>query len=223
MERANSKAISAGAIGGLILAIIGWTARAAQEFGEVTYETMMQDWPWVTGNLCAIIGGTVIALVGSLIWPDNDFKWAQLNDRIALVDDVEPPKNQKDESDEKLDFQVKIAIGASLVLTFVLLVLWPIPLHLAGGVFSEGGFTVWVMLQMIWAIVGGGVIIVLPGIELYNTFRGKDAGASADVVFKVTVGDAVSAPAVEGQASTDEIKAVEPVLPAKPEEEAINI
>jgi Na+/proline symporter len=210
MERANGKAIGAGAVGGLILAIIGWTARAADEFGEVTYETMMQDWPWVVGNLCAIIGGTVIALVGSLIWPDNSFKWSQLNDRIALVDDVEPPKDQKEESDEKLNFQVKIAVGASLLLTFVLLFLWPIPLHLGGGVFSEGGFTVWVMLEMIWAIVGGGVIIILPAVELYQAFRGKDQVTSSaePMVIEVMVDDSTSksGASLDGHQAADVIK-----------------
>merc|ERR1711977_568204 len=41
METANSKAISAGAIGGFILAIIGWTGQAATEFGTVEYGTLM--------------------------------------------------------------------------------------------------------------------------------------------------------------------------------------
>jgi hypothetical protein len=32
-----------------------------------------------------------------------------LNERIPLVDDAEPPKDKDLESDEKLNFQVKIA------------------------------------------------------------------------------------------------------------------
>lgn len=48
-------------------------------------------------------------------------------------------------------------------------------MHLGGGVFSEGGFTVWVVLEFIWAIVGGIVIILLPGYELIRGFMGKDA------------------------------------------------
>jgi Na+/proline symporter len=174
MERANGKAIGAGAVGGLILAICGWVGQAASEFGEVKYGTLMSDWPWVVGNLCAILGGTTIAVIGSLIAPDNDFKWEMLNDRIALVDDVEPPKDQKSENKDKLDFQVKLAWIASIVLTVVLLVLWPVPMHLSSGVFSEGGFGVWVGLEIIWALLGGIVIILLPGFELVRTFMGKD-------------------------------------------------
>lgn len=174
LETANSKAIAAGALGGLVLGLSGWVLQAQVEFGEVKYETMMQDWPWVVGNLCAILGGLFIALAGSLAFPDKTFKWAMLNDRIPLVDDVAPPKDEETESDEKLGFQVKIAIGASVVLSIILIFLWPLPMHLGAGVFSEEGFTAWVVLKMAWAIVGGIVIIILPGYELVRTFTGKD-------------------------------------------------
>merc|ERR1719482_113090 len=174
METANGKAIAAGAIGGFILAMIGWVGQAATEFGEVKYGTIMSDWPWVSGNLCGILGGTAIAVLGSLIAPDKDFKWSMLNDRIALVDDVEPPKDSKLETGAKLEVQVKIAVYASIGLTIILLVLWPIPMHTATGVLSEGGFGAWVAVEIIWALVGGLVIIIMPAIELVKTFTGKD-------------------------------------------------
>jgi Na+/proline symporter len=168
MERANSIAIAAGAVGGLILGLMGWCIKASVDNdGKVEYDTLGQDWPWVVGNLCAILGGLGISLVGSLIKPDTEFRWHMLNERIPLVDDIEPPKDA-DETDEKLQKQVKIAIGASIGLTFVLLVLWPIPMHTSGGVFSSGGFTTWVALEMIWALIGGIVIITLP---LYETIK----------------------------------------------------
>merc|ERR1719235_1275017 len=113
LEKANSKAIAIGALGGFVLAMVGWIGQAATEFGKVEYGTLMSDWPWVVGNLCGILGGTAIAWLGSIISPDNTFKWSMLNDRIALVDDVEPPKDSVAETDEKLVVQVKIAVWAS--------------------------------------------------------------------------------------------------------------
>jgi Na+/proline symporter len=174
METANSKAIAAGAIGGFVLAMIGWTGQAATEFGKVEYGTLMADWPWVVGNLCGILGGTAIAWLGSVIAPDKSFKWSMLNDRIALVDDVEPPKDSVAETDAKLVVQVKIAVWASIALTIILLVLWPIPMHVSTGVLTEGSFGAWVVVEMIWAIVGAVVIILMPLIELIRTFTGKD-------------------------------------------------
>jgi len=157
---------------------------AAVDNGSVSYDTLGQDWPWVVGNLCAIFGGLLIAGGGSLIFPDTTFKWHMLNDRIPLVDDVEPPKD-KDESEEKLQLQVKVAVGASIILTLVLLVLWPIPMHAATGVFGKGGFTMWVTLEMIWALLGGIVIIGLPLYETYASFKqAKAMLAQADAAVK---------------------------------------
>lgn len=184
METANGFFIGAGAIGGLILGVLGWTIQAALDNGSVSYNTLGQDWPWVVGNLCAIFGGLLIAGVGSLIYPDKTFKWEMLNERIPLVDDVEPPKD-KEESEEKLQLQVKIAVGASIILTIVLLVLWPLPMHAATGVFGKGGFTVWVTLEMIWSLVGGIVIIGLPVYETYMSFtQAKAMLAQSDAVSK---------------------------------------
>jgi hypothetical protein len=174
METANSKAIAAGALGGFVLAMVGWTGQAASEFGMVEYGTLMSDWPWVVGNLCGILGGTAIAWLGSVIAPDKTFKWSMLNDRIALVDDVEPPKDNVAETDAKLVVQVKIAVWASIGLTIVLLVLWPIPMHIGTGVLTEGSFGAWVTVEMLWAIVGAVVIIIMPAVELCRTFSGKD-------------------------------------------------
>merc|ERR1719390_123586 len=181
METANGMAIGAGAVGGLILGIMGWCIEAYKESEDVTYETLGSSWPWVVGNLCAIFGGLLIAAVGSLAMPDKDFKWAMLNERIPLVDDIEPPKAD-DESDARLQVHVKIAIIASVVLTFVLLVLWPLPMHGGGGVFSEGGFTIWVVLEILWALIAGVVIIVLPAVEIVLTFTKakKEAEAKTD-------------------------------------------
>merc|ERR550514_1246396 len=180
METANSKAIAVGAVGGFILAMIGWVGQAATEFGEVKYGTIMSDWPWVSGNLCGILGGTAIAVLGSLIAPDKDFKWSMLNDRIALVDDVEPPKDAKAETGAKLEVQVKIAVWASIILTIILLVLWPIPMHVGIGVLSDGGFGAWVAVEIIWALVGGLVIIIMPLVELIRTFTGADKAVFKD-------------------------------------------
>mmetsp|Transcript_89403 Transcript_89403/g.278178 ORF Transcript_89403/g.278178 Transcript_89403/m.278178 type:complete len:878 (+) Transcript_89403:65-2698(+) len=169
MEKANSIFISAGALGGLGLGLMGWMIKAKVDSDEVTYETLGQDWPWVVGNLCAILGGLFISLVGSLAIPNTEFKWEMLNDRIPLVDDVEPPKDEQ-ESDEKLQKQVNIAIIASCVLTFILLILWPLPLHGSAGVFSEGSFVFWIVIMMCWAMIAGVVIILLPLYEVIRDF-----------------------------------------------------
>jgi len=209
MERANGKFISAGAIGGLGLGLFGWCIKAYVDSNEVSYDSLGKDWPWVVGNLCAILGGLFISLVGSLLFPDNTFKWEMLNERIPLVDDIEPPKDA-DETDDKLNKHVKIAIGASVVLTLILLVLWPLPMHAGAGVFGKWGFTVWITLEIIWAVVGGIVIIGLPAYETVQSFlaakkqKTVEDQSTADpnvLPLKIVVGDAtqMAKPQVEVQ------------------------
>lgn len=216
METANGIFIGAGAVGGLVLGVLGWVIKAYVDSGEVSYNTLGKDWPWVVGNLCAILGGLLIAGLGSLAFPDTTFKWHMLNERIPLVDDVEPPKDS-DETDDKLRVQVKIAVIASVALTVVLLVLWPIPMHLTTGVFGKGGFTVWVVLEIIWALVGGIIIICLPVYETVQAYRKASAakkGASANSIFgqKDINIEATSMPAMINQISNSAKEApVEPV------------
>eukprot|EP00929_Paragymnodinium_shiwhaense_P031739 TRINITY_DN17714_c1_g1_i1.p2 TRINITY_DN17714_c1_g1~~TRINITY_DN17714_c1_g1_i1.p2 ORF type:complete len:257 (+),score=81.03 TRINITY_DN17714_c1_g1_i1:77-772(+) len=213
MEKANGKFIGGGAVGGLILGVLGWCLKAHADSGEISYDSLGKDWPWVVGNLCAIFGGLLIALIGSLVQPDTTFKWEMLNERIPLVDDIEPPKDA-DETDEKLQKQVTIAIVASVVLTIVLLVLWPLPMHFATGVFGKGGFTVWVTLEMAWAIVGGIVIIGLPVYETVVSIKqaknqkvARDkAGSEGGATLQLQIGGAaapVPVAVAEKEAATD--------------------
>merc|ERR1711959_646547 len=167
LQTANGTFIGLGAVGGLFLGLLAWTLQAKVEFGEITIDTLGKDMPFVAGNVAAIMGGLLIALIGSLVKPDTEFKWFMLNDRIPLVDDIEPPKAE-DESISRLERQVKIAYYASITLTVIMIILWPLPLHFGGGVFSTGGFTFWVILEIVWAVLGGITIIVLP---VYETVR----------------------------------------------------
>ena len=59
---------------------------------------------------------------------------------------------------------IKFTWATGGTLTLVLLILWPI-LALPAKVFSEGYFTMWVVIAMIWGIVASTVCIVLPVFE----------------------------------------------------------
>jgi hypothetical protein len=174
MERANGTWLARGCLWGFVLSMLGWTMQAQVEFGAIEYNTLMSDWPWVVSNVCAIGGGTAIAVLGSLMQPNTEFKWAMLNERINLIDDIEPPLDPVHETPEKLDVQVKVAVYASLALTFFMLVLWPLPMHIGGGVMSEGGFGFWIVIEILWCVVGGTVIILQPARELFHIFTGKE-------------------------------------------------
>ena len=105
-----------------------------------------------------------IFVLRSLIKPDNDFKWPMLNERIPLVDDIEPVKDEA-ETEAKLAVHYKIAVGASVALTFILIIAWPFPMMWGLGAFGKGRFTSWVVVEILWALIGGVVIIGLPAYE----------------------------------------------------------
>jgi len=219
MESANGFFIAAGAVGGLVAGVLGWVIQAQLDSGAVNYDTLGKDWPWVVGNLCAIFGGFLIAGVGSLLVPGKalngeKFEWRMINEGIPLVDDVEPPKDA-DETDEKLRKQVVIAQVASVVLTIVLLVLWPIPMHASTGVFGKGGFTGWITIEIIWALIGGIVIVFLPAYETVQSFRQsmkqkQEAQASDSLAITIPSKPAAeSLPAIIN--ATEEVQAVKQI------------
>ena len=87
-----------------------------------------------------------------------------LNERIPLIDDIEPVKDEA-ETDAKLLFHYKLAVGASVALTFILIIAWPFPMMWGLGAFGKGRFTSWVVVEILWALIGGVVIIGLPAYE----------------------------------------------------------
>eukprot|EP01045_Picozoa_sp_COSAG04_P015153 COSAG04_NODE_1179_length_7905_cov_12.347041_7_plen_135_part_00 len=78
----------AGAVVGLVMAFITWfsVAAANDPNGEVTIASTNSENPMLFGNLMALGCGGVIALGGSLAFPDTEFRWEMLS-RIPMIDD----------------------------------------------------------------------------------------------------------------------------------------
>ena len=69
------------------------------------------------------------------------------------------------ETEAKLYLHYKLAVGASVALTFILIIAWPFPMMWGLGAFGKGRFTSWVVVEILWAVIGGVVIIGLPAYE----------------------------------------------------------
>jgi MFS family permease len=177
MERANGFWVGAGAVGGFIIGVMSWFICAVVNSGEISYESIGSDWPWVVGNVCSIGSGFLIAFGGSMIQPNKQFKWEMLNDQIPLVDDVEPLRGN-DESEEALNLWNWVAISTSTTLTFILIVMWPIPMYFS-GVFSSMGFTLWSITSILWILIAAFVILAVPLWEIYSAYVTAKAIADA--------------------------------------------
>jgi Na+/proline symporter len=140
----------------------------------VTIDNMGALYPNLVGNIVAICTSGFIAVVGSLIMPDNDFQWEKLNE-ISVVDDV-IPELKPDEQPEELQKDAKRANIQTIVLTLILVVFWPIPQHWSQGVFTETGFGWWIGCAFVWALLAAAVIIIMPPVEFI--MKGKEAQAT---------------------------------------------
>jgi len=172
---ANGPVCTAAAILGFICAMLGWILKANADYGEVTIATMGTNDPNLIGNIVALVSSGLICVAGSMAMgpsnpglagvegadPKAGFDWSLLETLIPVVDDV-VPELKEDETPEALQKDSKRANIQALVLTFILIILWPIPMHLTQGVMGKGGFTIWIAVAFGWGIIGGVVIIVLP-------------------------------------------------------------
>ncbi|KZT57370.1 urea transporter [Calocera cornea HHB12733] len=71
-RKANRTGCMVGAVGGLILGIISWLVTTAKlNDNVITVVTTGGNYPMLTGNLVSIAVGGIVALVWSLIWPED--------------------------------------------------------------------------------------------------------------------------------------------------------
>lgn len=156
----------------------GLAACKAEATCGVTIDNMGALYPNLVGNIVAICSSGFIALVGSLVKPDNTFEWETLSgpDGIDVVDDV-IPELKEDEQPEQLEKDAKRANIQAIILTILLVVIWPLPQHISQGVFTVTGFGVWIGGAFIWALLAALVIIIMPPVEFI--LKGKsNAGKS---------------------------------------------
>ena len=181
-DKANGYVCAFSAVFGFVLANVAWVIQTAVEFETVDLSTMGTDWPFLVANLVALFSSLVMCVAGSLIFgPYNmrytdgvgvmvkePFVWDALKCEIKCVDGVVPPRGpETGDDDASLEANAKQANIQAIILTIFLVVLWPLPMHFSGGVFTEGGFTVWIICAFVWATIGGLIIVILPPLEAF--------------------------------------------------------
>ena len=162
--------------------LAAWFMTAQMMFGEVSLASTGANIPLLAGNVAAIIVGGAIAFLGSLVKPAN-FDFKAMRDDITLVDEGGVHYEDSREKDEvALKKAFKFSVSSGLIMTLVLVVAWPIPLHAAGYVFYAGFYTLWVVIAMVWASGAAAVIIGLPIVEarggIARVLKGMAGGKS---------------------------------------------
>jgi hypothetical protein len=91
----------------------------------------------LAGNLASLFGGAIFSVVISLIKPDNyDFvSIFEIKKFVDARDHVEFDE-AKELEPENLKPALKLAVISSIVLTVVLILLWPLPMYFSRYVYS---------------------------------------------------------------------------------------
>ena len=161
-DKCTGKAASAGAIGGLVIAVFLWLITARIEFGEVTLKSLGSDYPMLVGNLAAILAGGFIPWV-MCFRNDYRYDWKTALDQMKLIDDVPPIFADPREHDSRLlEKSGKSVAYQSIILTLLMVVFVPGILYLTDAVFSKGFFVFWVTVAVAWALIGTFFIIFFP-------------------------------------------------------------
>ena len=177
-KRTNKYAATAGAIIGLVVALITWTGVAAAQYGEVNLASLGDNYSMLFGNIAGILTGGAIAGFGSLA-TRTKFDWAEMKERIKLVDISEAEMEQLEVDEATLKKAFKFSLKGGGLMTLILIIAWPMPLFFADYVFDIGFYSLWVGISIVWVSAATFFIVGLPIIEarhgIAKVARGRKA------------------------------------------------
>mmetsp|Transcript_15402 Transcript_15402/g.23477 ORF Transcript_15402/g.23477 Transcript_15402/m.23477 type:complete len:546 (+) Transcript_15402:473-2110(+) len=201
------KASGTGAIiaawSGLILAVTGWLIAAKIQSGSVSVANLGTNEVMLSGNLIAILSSGFIHFVYSKMFP-QEFDFADLDKNITLVENDMSGLGEEEQDPVELEKAYKWITRRGYLLTFILIIVWPI-LSIPAGVFTKPYFAFWVLVAIAWGFGAAISITVLPLME-----SSEDIGAVFSGIFGMKDEDDVKEfdePEVEEVAEvTEEVK-----------------
>lgn len=163
-KRTNKYAATAGAIIGLLVALITWTGVASAQYGEVSLASLGDNYSMLFGNIAGILTGGAIAGFGSL-FSRTKFDWADMKERIKLVDISQAEMNELEVNEATLKKAFRFSLKGGGLMTLILIIAWPMPLFFANYVFDIGFYSLWVGISVVWVSAATFFIVGLPIIE----------------------------------------------------------
>ncbi|PXF47435.1 Urea-proton symporter DUR3 [Gracilariopsis chorda] len=159
--RCSGKGAVFGSLFGLVCGLSVWLSYGASFPGGLSVENLQEDEVMLAGNLSSILSSALVCTIISIFRPD-DCDWSTTK-AIPLIED-DPNAHIAFETEEALEQALKRIGIAGVLITGVLVVLWP-AFTLPAKVFSKHYFRFWVALSFIWGIASCVLMIVLPLIE----------------------------------------------------------
>jgi len=165
----------AGALVGVMLALLTWTSVAASEAnGVVDIASLGGAFPMLYGNVVAILSSGFICIVISLA-QNKKYDWAEMNTHMKIVegdmsDQVKAEIAQAAQDEETLKKAFKFSVKGGGILTIICVIVWPLPLFFSGYVFDIGFYGMWVGIAIVWVSIAAFTIICMPIYEARGGF-----------------------------------------------------
>ncbi|CCX30930.1 Sodium:solute symporter family-domain-containing protein [Pyronema domesticum] len=206
-KKQNVYAATLSPVLGLACSLTAWLVTTKIMYGEITVETSGQNNPMLAGNVTALLSPVVFVPLFTYVFGADDYDYESMRAIRRTSDDEESdspvsahshssaplPGSPEEEAEKKtLDRAAFISRLITVIMTAVLLILWPMPLYGTGYIFSKKFFTGWVSVGIIWLFFTSAFVGVYPLWEgrksCVNTFRGlwRDVTGGKKVVVGVT-------------------------------------
>ncbi|KAF3915742.1 hypothetical protein ABW20_dc0100160 [Dactylellina cionopaga] len=176
---------------GLACSLVTWLLVAKLKYQEITVASTGQNLPMLCGNVVALCSPAIfIPIITWITGPDN-YDWLSMR-QIQLVGEGNPDKaaGLASEQPEIVNEQGEITyydpyqdqaehlekvLGKSkkitLIMSLILLIVWPMPFFGTGYIFSERFFTVWVYISMAWLVLSTLCVSIYPLYESRKSIK----------------------------------------------------
>lgn len=149
---------------GLICALVGWLVTTKVKYGEITVDTSGKNVPMLVGNVVALLSPCIFIPILTLLFGMDDYDYetmrairkaddhdvaAAAHVALELIPGSAEAENEVEEQ-RKLTRAAFIARVTTVVMTLILLILWPFPIFGTSYIFSEKFFTGWVAIGITW-------------------------------------------------------------------------
>merc|ERR1712003_183408 len=152
-DKASGKGAVIAAWAGLVLAIVGWLAAAQIQSGSISIATLGANEVMLSGNLIAIFSSGIIHYVYSKFIDPQNFDFSTLDENIHLVEQDLSGLSPEQQDKNELRRAERWITRRGYLLTFVLIILWPI-LSIPAQIFTESYFSFWVLVSIAWVFGG---------------------------------------------------------------------
>ena len=183
-SKQNLAAVISAPIISTVLAIIAWLVCAKKLYGTVDIDTTGADYPMLAGNVVALLMPIPICLIFTAFAPDN-FNFDKFKMEIDVVENEEGTVKKMQEGlqldEKKLTAGSEKAAKWSVILTVLLIIVWPLPLYFSGYIFTKGFFRGWVAFSIMWVWWSILAVVIYPIYENFSTIQSVMGNMAQDL------------------------------------------